>query len=508
MHFFLSLSEDYCKIEDMFKMTRIYIQFLLLAIAIGCNSQDVFAKSDVKVKYRNEISQYGITWTFDKPAKTGQFITGDWWVVGPVRIVTITPSPGPVTNDDTFITRNHWGDTSLEIDTTMRNGSMIILRAGKTQGYDSRNASYNSTNSIKLPLDLIPNRSLISSISNDTLPVDNFCKNIMWDSEKMSRVTLKTASVLTCLEEVPPKDAFRPPYAGTEKPIFLSGDINWDILPKLKPAGDVPSWEEFERYFQRPWIDHLMSWEQQELVPYKNGPNYGREHGRIVSMASLMLLLDEPQEVKKKLATGLIQRGIDIYGLAMVGGYWNEGGGHSSGRKWPVLFASIMLGDPALARLPPTAFFQEDTQTYYGNGWFGQTVLWQMIIHHGRRDTYEEKPPAQWERWDQVSESYRTCCTAVAWIGTALAARYLKAVSLWGHDAFFDYADRWMREDDPYEKNRGDHPRPKGETQTFDPFVTEMWKAYRHQAPVQNISGNNMKFVWEGDKGKWIPNPK
>ena len=176
-------------------MTRIYIQVLLLAIAIGCDSQDVFAKSDVKVKYRDEISQYGITWTFDKPAKTGQFITGDWWVIGPVRIVTITPSPGPATNDNTFITRNHWGDTSLEIDTTMRNGSMIILRAGKTQGYDSRNASYDSTNSIKLPLDLIPNRSLISSISNDTLPVDNFCKNIMWDSEKMSRVTLKTASV-------------------------------------------------------------------------------------------------------------------------------------------------------------------------------------------------------------------------------------------------------------------------------------------------------------------------
>ena len=30
-----------------------------------------------KIAFRKEISQYGITWFFDKPAKTGQFITGD-----------------------------------------------------------------------------------------------------------------------------------------------------------------------------------------------------------------------------------------------------------------------------------------------------------------------------------------------------------------------------------------------------------------------------------------------
>jgi hypothetical protein len=221
-----------------------------------------------------------------------------------------------------------------------------------------------------------------------------------------------------------------------------------------------------------------------------------------------MVLLDVPLEQKERLTIELIQHGLDLSGLAKVGGNWNHGGGHGSGRKWTILFASLMLDDQEIAKLPPTAVFHEDAQTYYGKGWFGQTVLWQMIIHHGKRDPYEEKPPDQWEKWDRTSEGYRVCCNAMAWIGTALAARYMKAIRLWGHDAYFDYIDRWMREDDPYASVRGNHPRPEWETKTRDPFVTEMWKTHRKNAPDQEMSGNNMKWVWEGNQGKWIPNPR
>ena len=33
-----------------------------------------------------QVTQYGITWTFDRPVQAGQFVTGDWWVVGPVTV--------------------------------------------------------------------------------------------------------------------------------------------------------------------------------------------------------------------------------------------------------------------------------------------------------------------------------------------------------------------------------------------------------------------------------------
>ena len=98
-----------------------------------------------------------------------------------------------------------------------------------------------------------------------------------------------------------------------------------------------------------------------------------------------------------------------------------------------------------------------------------------------------------------------TCCTSSAWVGTALAARYLKAIRIWGHDAYFDYVDRWMQEDDPYKASRGNHRRPSAETTTFDPFVTEMWKTYRHTAPDQEYSGKRFKWVWQGRSGDWIP---
>jgi hypothetical protein len=35
---------------------------------------------------QGSVSQYGITWTFEKPARVGQFVNGDWYVVGPVTV--------------------------------------------------------------------------------------------------------------------------------------------------------------------------------------------------------------------------------------------------------------------------------------------------------------------------------------------------------------------------------------------------------------------------------------
>jgi len=39
------------------------------------------------------VSQHGITWKFSEPARVGQFVNGDYYVVGPVTITSITPRP-------------------------------------------------------------------------------------------------------------------------------------------------------------------------------------------------------------------------------------------------------------------------------------------------------------------------------------------------------------------------------------------------------------------------------
>lgn len=42
---------------------------------------------------KESVSQHGITWTFEKPVPAGRFITGDWYVAGPVTVAKITPQP-------------------------------------------------------------------------------------------------------------------------------------------------------------------------------------------------------------------------------------------------------------------------------------------------------------------------------------------------------------------------------------------------------------------------------
>jgi hypothetical protein len=104
------------------------------------------------------ITQYGITWTFDQDYPTGQFANGDYWVVGPVRIISITPR-------------------STTKGSRTINGSMVNPAVGDPQGYDSATYAgyardgWNPKLNVALdvseqkPLTLKPGSSLISTIS-------------------------------------------------------------------------------------------------------------------------------------------------------------------------------------------------------------------------------------------------------------------------------------------------------------------------------------------------------
>ena len=40
-----------------------------------------------------QVSQHGITWFLSTSREVGQFVNGDWWVVGPVTINSYSPGP-------------------------------------------------------------------------------------------------------------------------------------------------------------------------------------------------------------------------------------------------------------------------------------------------------------------------------------------------------------------------------------------------------------------------------
>ena len=99
---------------------------------------------------------------------------------------------------------------------------------------------------------------------------------------------------------------------------------------------------------------------------------------------------------------------------------------------------------------------------------------------------YEHLPPDQWEG-NCIGESYRRCCTSIAWVGQALAARLVDAQQNWNHDAFFAYVDRWMDPAGDAEyiqtildlTGRDFSGSYAAHGQAWDDFVEEMWAQYR-----------------------------
>ena len=133
-----------------------------------------------------------------------------------------------------------------------------------------------------------------------------------------------------------------------------------------------------------------------------------------------------------------------------------------------------------------------------------------LFVHGGGQPPDEEKPPAEWEFHEKRQEGYRTSTVSGCWPAMVFAVQLMKAKALWNHDAFFDYVDRWMRQDDPYAQARGDSPRPKEEGKSQDAFVDEMWAAFRNKVPDQPGGKEPMKWIWNADRktGKYVPNPK
>jgi hypothetical protein len=405
----------------------------------------------------SSVTKDGITWTFSEPERVGRFITGDYYVVGSATVTAISPAPA-----------------------NGRNGSVKNLPpVDDKTGFDSRTSSnrYDASLRATLPVALVAGDSLVSSISVDTVGATQ-----RWLFNSTADSPVKTISVLTSVAAPQPPDAFRPSYVGRGAPIYLSRNIRRDLLPRLTPVTGTPSLAEFESHFRRPWVDSLFF---NFDSPIEYMPDYSREIARAVSMGWLLVLLDYPPEQREALLVYLLQYGIDLSGLEVAGHPgWPAHGGHGNGRKLPIVLAGTLLEAPVMQQ--PAAKFGQDMQTMYGSGWTGATSLY--AGHYGTGGTgrygpYEHLQPRDWV--DTLGEDYRRCCTSMAWVGEALVARLVPgAKTYWNHQVFFDYADRWMTEDDTQAraeirsqigKNYDGFPQRKA----WDSFVTNMWKTYR-----------------------------
>ncbi len=476
---------------DKKRAFRVVFAILLPLLFLGQGSK-LFGQPQTT----QEISQFGITWTFDQPVEFGQFANGDYWVVGPVTIVDIFPP-------------------STEINGRVSNGSMInpSPKNGSTQGYDSsmyRNYGPSFDPALNVAR---PNNQSLSSSNPLVVPTSSSLVSSISLADEGARPQLETAAILTVLDEAAPDGSFRPAYSGTDKSIrFHKDQIDWSLLKNLPHVESTPQMSVVERYFERPWIDHVPGWLGDYHHPTGNLPNYGRDISARVGIGAVMLHLDFPQAEKEKLLYRYLQVGIDLYGVVNDGGQdnWVPNGGHASGRKWPIVFAGLMFADTNMQNIGPgdgtgAAYFGEDAQTFF---------VTQSDIDASHNPDTRGCEPTEYDQSDlglpewgirhATSSSkdnkswcavYRTCCTANSWAGFVLAAHLMDAKQIWNHDALFDYQDRYM-----------DRETPGEWTRCFDPFTEVMWDTYRDASIPSETKLNLVGISGDGTaRLSWSP---
>ena len=445
-----------------------------------------------------QVSQFGITWTFNHDYTVGQFANGDYYVVGPVTITSITPA-------------------SADVSGRIKNGAMINpvpLSSTSRQGYDNSMAANTYDSSLNKafnvsaanPLVVQPGSSLVSTTSVDA------AGNVP---------QLKTAAILTVLSAAPAAGSFRPPYCGTDKTIhFNKSQLNYALLQKFTPVAGTPALADVEQQFERPWIDHRGTAGGRYYHPADAMPDYGREISTAVGEAALMLQLNYTDQQKEKLLVRYVQLGIDLYGIIAAGGTknWEPDGGHASGRKWPILFAGLMLGDTKMASIGSIPFaslyFGEDGQTFYVSQAdvdladtvtnYAGTVFYGHFYNAGAKEYMEYTTSdiglPEWgirhalyplyDGKDWNNAAYRRCCTANAWAGFVLAAHMMNQKGAWNHDALFDYMDRYMGIEVKGTYNRQQSRFSENMWDAYRPLYGDIWPNKGGTAPVFDPIGN------------------
>ena len=396
----------------------------------GGLSQSTVADTDT-------ITSFAITWTFDKKYPVGQYANGDWWVVGPVTVVSITP------------------ESKLERpgDTRIANGSQINPTVGAVQGYDNEMkwTSYVAALNVAFDVSPITGKKLVVPVNSSLISTKSVVAT-------KARPQLSDASVLTVVASAPQPGDFRPAYVGASKvSTFNASNIDYSLLKSLAPASTPPSWSKMERIVERVYLDHIPDFPSRNQHPSNNMSPYGRDLCYDLAQVAAMLHTDATIAQKTKTVIGLIQIGIDIYGVAANAGntMWPANGGHASGRVWPPIFAGLMLNDPAMQNVRNIADFGETDQCFYvrettpavvesgkpavfNNGYGKYTLEHKDMPEWGIR--HRLRPQKDELRWHR---NYRECCTAASWYGNAFAADVMGARALWKSDAFFDYMERY-----------------------------------------------------------------
>jgi hypothetical protein len=332
-----------------------------------------------------------VTWTFAAELPCGQFANGDWWVVGPVEIVSISQ---PLQEGLTCTSDDNSG---------CRSGSGInFLQPTEDHPFDGRALDYSYADDIsrQLPYLVDPAGSVLSVVSSVSGAGEQGQNGVI--------TYLESGEILTVVSEVPPdagSTVFRPPFGDSVKTMFPVSQMDIGFLLDLPVPTNLPSITcknpsfentgcpvtacttvgscagELAALISQPYVENRNFSVAPNLLP-----SYGRERSNLFGSALMWLNVDATQTGSKtELAIQLTQMGIDLYGQAKDGALWEAGGGVYHGKKVPIWWAAIALDDDDIKTVAANHTakdyqnldqpFAEAAQTFYiENVHIGQSV--------------------------------------------------------------------------------------------------------------------------------------
>ena len=405
---------------------------------------------------QSSVTQYGITWTFDQPYPVGQFVNGDYFVVGPVDVIDIDPLPEVV-------------------DGWYRNGCMNVFNATDTQGLDSQpgHGAYNHALNRGFP-----NGNPISSVNPLRVAENDVLISGASKGTTGNRPQLLNIAILTVVENVPIAGSFRPSYLIGQPRVsqWTQSDIDWNWLESVQlsrtPVQGLLSDPTDLLPVVRPlwWGLHSSGWERQGWGRRPlNSEMYGRELVSAYNDRVLHTLLDFPREDIEELVVSLVQIGLDTFAAAEQGVRWGPDGGHFQGHLLPIVFAGKMLGDADVYKYVNmetyAALGHENNQHFYVTQTDVDITQSGLISDGGTWDPDSRNIPGsilaydesmiglpEWgirnsstktrnnAHWDAYYRSINTPLTS-----TALAFHIIGAAPDVVRGAFLDYCDRFMR---------------------------------------------------------------
>jgi hypothetical protein len=392
----------------------------------------------------DRVSQYGITWIFDRAYETGTFANGDYWVVGPVKIIQITPD---------YNGKHH----GWQVNPVPNSGPAFDCGMYYNSGTGS--PAFTPSNVPALPYVAQPGTSIVKAISIVSDPAN--CLNCVDDGADYHASCLKTSAVLTIVSAVPADSgtkSFRPPYVGTSKPLYSTTNLRTDLLPSIA-APELGTPDLTPGQISRVQLDHFRGWVARMGRPYENLPDYGGAVAVQINNAVSRLFLDVPLSQKMPLLIATVQAGIDTYYIAVNGQTWDDGSGHEPGRKLLIAFAATLLDDSAMKTyVAQTKFFNEDQGVQSGMGGralFGFTAYnsydnyWEYTAQTAGSNSEYHDPYGMIDggaNFGHMPNNYQTCCLSQPWKGAALALHLIPALnSVWNNPLLVRYVDRWVQ---------------------------------------------------------------